>query len=58
VLRVLVELELVAVEREARLVRVLSTSGTSLERSTAYRAYAKRLQDGLRYLQPNEQQAA
>jgi single-stranded-DNA-specific exonuclease len=58
VLRVLSELELIAIERDSRLVRVISTAGTSLEHSPAYRAYCERLEDGLRYLEPSKEQAA
>ncbi len=58
VLRVLSELELIAIERDSRLVRVISTASTSLERSLAYRAYCERLEDGLRYLEPSKEQAA
>jgi len=58
VLRVLSELELIAIERDSRLVRVISTASTSLEHSPAYRAYCERLEDGLRYLEPSKEQAA
>jgi single-stranded-DNA-specific exonuclease len=58
VLRVLSELELIAIEPQARLVEVVSGTSTSLERSPAYIAYTKRLRDGLTYLEPSQRQAA
>ena len=49
--RVLTELELVALDREGPALRVLEAPArTALERSAAYRAYQRRLEDGLRYL--------
>ena len=58
VLRVLCELELIAVECESRTARVISAASTSLERSSAYIIYTQRLRDGLRYLEPSKEQAA
>jgi single-stranded-DNA-specific exonuclease len=58
VLRVLSELELVAVDCESRTVQVISTASTSLERSAAYKIYTQRLRDGLRYLEPSKEQVA
>jgi single-stranded-DNA-specific exonuclease len=58
VLRVLSELELIAVEPESRTVRVISSASTSLERSSAYITYTQRLRDGLTYLEPSKERAA
>jgi single-stranded-DNA-specific exonuclease len=54
---VLAELGLVqgAVDRGRGVVGVVSSEGTDLERSTAYRAYSARYQEGLRYLEGRKQ---
>jgi single-stranded-DNA-specific exonuclease len=49
-IRVLAELELVSLDRELPALVVASGERTELERSPAYRAYAKRYEDGRRYL--------
>ena len=50
--RVLTELDLVAVDREPLAVAVPAPAGrTALERSPAFRAYERRLEDGLAYLE-------
>ena len=49
-IRVLAELELVSLDRDLPALAVASSERTELERSTAYRTYAKRYEDGLRYL--------
>jgi single-stranded-DNA-specific exonuclease len=50
-LRVLSELDLVEIDREGQALRVTaSPARTALERSAAFRAYHRRLEDGLRYL--------
>jgi single-stranded-DNA-specific exonuclease len=58
--RVLSELDLVVVDRDGWVVRAAdSPERTALERSPAYRAYQRRLEDGLRYLTSDTiQQAA
>jgi single-stranded-DNA-specific exonuclease len=58
--RVLSELGLVVLEREGRVIRVAeSPARTALERSPAFRAYERRLEDGLRFLTSDTiQQAA
>jgi hypothetical protein len=58
--RVLSELDLVVVDRDGWVVRAAdSPARTALERSPAYRAYQRRLEDGLRYLTSDTiQQAA
>ena len=49
--RVLSELGLVEIDREGQALQVIaSPARTALERSAAYRAYHRRLEDGLRYL--------
>jgi single-stranded-DNA-specific exonuclease len=49
--RVLSELDLVVLDREGRALRLTDTPArTALERSEAFRAYHRRLEDGLRYL--------
>jgi single-stranded-DNA-specific exonuclease len=49
--RVLTELDLVALDREGPALRIVERPGrTALERSAAFRAYHRRLEDGLRYL--------
>ena len=51
-LRVLTELDLASVSAEPLAVAVPAPAGrTDLERSPAYRAYARRLADGLAYLE-------
>jgi single-stranded-DNA-specific exonuclease len=49
-IRVLAELELVSLDRDLPALAVASTAHTSLERSTAFRVYAKRYEDGRRFL--------
>ncbi|UGS36822.1 hypothetical protein DSM104329_03233 [Capillimicrobium parvum] len=49
-LRVLTELELVELDRSAGAVRVPAAQRTELERSAAYRAYQRRLEEGLAWL--------
>jgi single-stranded-DNA-specific exonuclease len=49
--RVLTELELVALDREGPVLEVaVAPRRTALERSAAFRAYHQRLEDGLRFL--------
>jgi len=49
--RVLSELDLVVLDREGQALRLTETPArTALERSEAFRAYHRRLEDGLRYL--------
>jgi hypothetical protein len=49
--RVLAELDLVDFDREGPALRAVEApERTALERSTAYRAYHRRLEDGLRFL--------
>jgi single-stranded-DNA-specific exonuclease len=49
--RVLTELELAVLDREGPALKVVETTArTALERSPAYVAYQRRLEDGLRYL--------
>jgi hypothetical protein len=48
--RVLAELELVSLDRELPALALASTAHTALERSVAYRAYTRRLEDGRRFL--------
>jgi single-stranded-DNA-specific exonuclease len=49
--RVLSELDLAVLDREGQALRLTETSArTALERSEAFRAYHRRLEDGLRYL--------
>jgi hypothetical protein len=59
-LRVLGELGLVAVERSSATVRCTITSEerVELERSSAFRAYARRCEEGLRFLSEQTQQTA
>jgi single-stranded-DNA-specific exonuclease len=57
-LRVLTELDLVAIDRAQRAVRLNLTGRVALDQSPAYRAYQQRLQDGLRYLEPSKEQVA
>jgi single-stranded-DNA-specific exonuclease len=49
-IRVLTELELVSLDRDLSALRVVSDSPTELERSPAYRAYARRYEDGRQFL--------
>jgi hypothetical protein len=49
-LRVLGELGLVAVDPAARSVAVPAAGRTELDRSPAFRAYARRYEDGVRWL--------
>jgi single-stranded-DNA-specific exonuclease len=49
-LRVLAELELVSLDRELPALAIAGTAPTALERSSAYRVYAQRLEDGRRFL--------
>jgi single-stranded-DNA-specific exonuclease len=49
--RVLAELDLVVLDREGQALRLAeSPERTSLDRSAAFQAYQRRLEDGLRYL--------
>ena len=49
--RVLSELDLAVLDRDEQVLRLTETPGrTALERSGAFRAYHRRLEDGLRYL--------
>lgn len=48
--RVLVELQLVSLDRDLPALDVASEAPTTLERSPAYRAYRQRYEDGLRFL--------
>ncbi len=57
-LRVLTELDLVALDRTRRAARLNGTGRVALDQSPAYRAYQQRLQDGLRYLEPSKEQVA
>jgi hypothetical protein len=49
-IRVLAELELVSLDRELPALAIAGAEATSLERSTAYRVYAQRYEDGRRFL--------
>jgi single-stranded-DNA-specific exonuclease len=49
-LRVLAELELVLVQRDRQALHVPPAQRTALERSAAFRAYAARYEDGIRFL--------
>jgi single-stranded-DNA-specific exonuclease len=49
-LRVLAELELVSLDRDLPALAIAGTAPTSLERSSAYRVYSERLEDGRRFL--------
>jgi single-stranded-DNA-specific exonuclease len=49
-IRVLAELELVSLDRDLPALAIGGSAPTALERSPAYRAYAKRHEDGLQYL--------
>jgi len=50
VIRVLTELELVSLDRDRPALAIAGTAATTLERSPAYRVYARRLEDGRRFL--------
>jgi single-stranded-DNA-specific exonuclease len=56
--RVLVELHLVSLDRDRPALEVPAAQRTALERSAAFRAYAKRHEDGLRFLTDKTAQAA
>jgi single-stranded-DNA-specific exonuclease len=57
--RVLAELDLVAIDRDGPALTVTEAPHrTSLERSAAFRAYHRRLEDGLRFLSSDRIQAA
>jgi hypothetical protein len=49
-IRVLVELELVSLDRDLPALAVAGASRTALERSPAFRVYSQRYEDGRRYL--------
>ena len=49
-MRVLAELELVSLDRDLPALALAGAAPTALERSPAYRVYAKRYEDGQRYL--------
>jgi hypothetical protein len=49
-IRVLAELELVSLDRDLPALAIAGTAQTALERSPAFRAYTRRLEDGRRYL--------
>jgi single-stranded-DNA-specific exonuclease len=49
-IRILAELGLVSLDRDLPALRVVSESPTELERSPAYRAYARRSEDGRQFL--------
>ena len=49
-LRVLAELELVSLDRALPALAIAGTAPTALERSSAYRVYSQRLEDGRRFL--------
>ena len=57
-LRVLTELDLVALDRTRRVVRLNGTGRVALDQSASYRTYQQRLQDGLSYLEPSKEQVA
>jgi single-stranded-DNA-specific exonuclease len=48
--KVLAELELVSLDRDLPALAIAGTTQTALERSSAYRIYAQRYEDGRRYL--------
>jgi hypothetical protein len=52
-LRILVELDLVELDRKRRSATVLAGRHTKLEASLAFRAYQRRLEDGRQYLASN-----
>ena len=49
-IRVLAELELVSLDRDLSTLAIASTAPTALERSPSFRVYAKRYEDGKRFL--------
>ncbi len=49
-LRVLAELELVSLDRDLPALAIAGTAPTTLERSSAYRVYSQRLEDGRKFL--------
>jgi hypothetical protein len=49
-IRVLAELELVSLDRDLQALAVAGAARTALERSPAFRVYAKRYEDGRRFL--------
>jgi single-stranded-DNA-specific exonuclease len=49
-IRVLAELELVSLDRDLPALAIAGTAQTALERSAAFRAYTRRLEDGRQYL--------
>jgi single-stranded-DNA-specific exonuclease len=49
-IRVLAELELVSLDRDLPALKLVSEAPTALERSSAYRAYGQRLEDGRQFL--------
>jgi single-stranded-DNA-specific exonuclease len=49
-IRVLAELGLVSLDRDLPALALAGTAQTALERSAAYRAYTRRLEDGRQYL--------
>jgi hypothetical protein len=49
-IRVLAELELVSLDPDLPALAIAGAARTALERSPAYRAYARRFEDGRRYL--------
>ncbi len=55
-IRVLVELELVSLDRDLPALAVASTAPTTLDRSPAYRAYQARYEDGRTYLSSGKPQ--
>jgi len=56
--RVLVELKLVSLDRDLPALAIAGTAPTALERSPAYRAYAQRYEDGRRFLSNVNRQAS
>ncbi len=57
--RVLTELDLVVLDREGPALRIVETPArTALERSAAFRAYQRRLEDGLTFLTSHSIRAA
>jgi single-stranded-DNA-specific exonuclease len=57
-LKVLTELDLVALDRTRRTARLNGSGRVALDQSAAYRLYQQRLQDGLTYLEPSKEQVA
>jgi hypothetical protein len=49
-IRVLVELELVSLDRDLPALAIAGTAPTALERSPAFRVYSHRFEDGRRFL--------